>query len=109
MSVTLWSREDETVGKDGTRIIRKRYAETEVPSVMEPYYTARTLYSLSAMLTADEIYYPHCTTEQTEVGGWLNAQRYTFRKSKITISAESISGGSSVDKILYQLLVKRTK
>ena len=83
MSATLWSREDETVGKDGTRIIKKCYADIEGQSVIEPYYTPGTLYPLSAMLTAGEIYYPHCTVEQTEVGGWLNAQRYAFRKSKI--------------------------
>ena len=67
MSATLWSREDETVGKDGTRIIRKLYPETEGPSVMEHYYTPGTLHPLSAVLTADEIYYPHCTVEQTKV------------------------------------------
>ena len=55
------------MGKNGTRIIRKLYAETEGPSVMEPYYTPGTLHPLSAVLTADEIYYPHCTVEQTEV------------------------------------------
>ena len=55
VSATLWSRGDETVRKDGTRIIRKLYAETEGPSAVEPYCIPGNLYPLSSMLTAGRI------------------------------------------------------